>query len=306
MRSNAELMQLNVEQDWIINPVLPVGGIWMIAGAPKAGKSLLVAGIAEALVDKRMEFFHGMRIAIHGTVLYINLDMGVVSHRRRFLQMEEHGSKLKGLYHITRDEVPASLNILNDSSREWLGKQIRDLKPTVIIFDVIRRFYSGDENSSAVAQEFINAISDLMQQGDSAAILVHHTNKTSEISKNMGIEKNPIEAVRGSSTIAGSADTICAFNDNASALWYQGRDVNMKYNLKKGVCGIPQRWVSKTTQKRADQIERLLAGFMVQAPGKSSTDYFTLCKPHVDEFTEDDFKAIYAKVLQNKAGYDFL
>jgi KaiC/GvpD/RAD55 family RecA-like ATPase len=307
MRSNHELMQLDVEQEYILSPVLPVGGIWMIAGAPKAGKSLLAAGVAEALVDKRVEFFHGMHVKTHGKVLYINLDMGVVSHRKRFLNMEEEkGSKLKGLYHITRDEVPASLNIINPPSYEWLASQVRDLKPMVIIFDVLRRFFTGDENSSDVAQNIMNAVTNLMREGESAAILVHHTNKTSEISKNMGIEKNPIEAVRGSSSIAGSADTICAFNDNATSLHYQGRDVNLKYMIKKGQCGIPQRWISKTTVKRADAIERLLAGIMVQAPTLDADGYYNLVSPHVDEFTKDDFKAIYAKVKTSQVGYDFL
>jgi KaiC/GvpD/RAD55 family RecA-like ATPase len=307
MRSNHELMQLNVDQDWIIHGVLPVGGLWMIAGAPKAGKSLLVAEVCHAIVNTTEHFMHGLKVVMHGRVLYVNLDMGVVTHRRRFLNLQqEHSYNFNNLYHITRDETPASFNVLNESTKEWLAAQIRDLKPLVIVFDVIRRFYSGDENSSSVAQDFINAITDLMAEGDSAAILVHHTNKTSEISKNMGLEKNPIDAVRGSSTIAGSVDTVTAFNDNASALWYQGRDITLKYNVKKGICGIPNRWISKTTPKRGDQIERLLAGFIHQKPGMDSTDYFNLCLPHVDEFTKDDFKALYAKVKTNAGGYEFV
>lgn len=298
-------MSLDLKQDWVIHSILPRGGLFMMAGPPKVGKSYAVLDMAHSIVNSTEHFWHGFAVEAHGDVLYCQADMPTGSHRRRITKLEESSYNFNRLWHITMDEFPPSFDILREANFNWLKAQIEDLKPKVIIFDVVRRFYKGDENSSDLAGQFIASINDLIQAGDSSGILLHHTNKTSEISKNMGIEKDPISAVRGSSVIAGSVDTICAFNDNGNQMWYQGRDVSLKYGVRRDKNGIHHRWIKANHNQRASAIEHLIARFVVQKPQLGKDDVYSLCLPHVENFEYEEFKTLYSLVLSKVSTYEW-
>jgi hypothetical protein len=300
MRSNAELKKLDTVQDWVIRDILPRGGTMMVAGPPKIGKSLLMMDICSA-ISGHDDFWHGFKVEETGNIMCCEFDMPVGSHRRRVLQLEKTGLNFNKMFHVTVDEVPPGFNLLREGSFNWLKAQVEDLRPLVIVFDVVRRFYQGDENSSDLAGQFMQAVSDILIAGGSSGILVHHTNKTSEVAKNMGFEKDPISAVRGSSVIAGSVDTICAFNDAGTQLWYQGRDVNLRYGVKRGANGIYNRWIKAGASNRASEVQHLAARFLLQVPTLGKDDVYALCLPHVADLDYKEFDIIW-QLVAGKAG----
>jgi hypothetical protein len=300
-------MELELSQDWLIHSIIPRGGLAMVAGQPKVGKSLYVMDVCHAIGNPKLDFFHGFSVEQRGPVLYINLDMPPGSHRRRFSKLElNHNFNFGNLWHITRDELPAGFNILQPGFKNWLIEQVSKLKPVLIIFDVVRRFYAGDENSSDIAAQLIQVINEVIQEGNSSAILVHHTNKTSEISKNMGLEKDPINAVRGSSVLAGSMDTIIAFNDIGNELAYQGRDLNLRYYIKRSNTGLHNRWIKEKASGRPTHVERLIARYLLQKPTLGKDDVFNLCIPHVEALSYEEFSGRYSAVAQNVDAYEWV
>lgn len=298
MRTNKELRELTLDNDWIIRYILPRGGKCMIAGPPKVGKSYLVLNMANAVCAKQ-EFFHGYAVETYGTALYIQLDMALNSHRRRIIQLEANGYDFSKLFHITPDEVGPGFSLIKEGNLNWLKEQVRDLKPTLIIFDVFKRFFTGDENDSDMAQQAISAIDELLLEGDSTGIILHHSRKQSEMSKSLGMNVSPIDAVRGSSVIAGSMDTIMAFNDNGSMLAVQGRDINTVYNIKRNKWGLHERYIKKTHQQRATALERLLALFLVQKPGMDEEYYYVCATPLVEDLDYEEFKARFLLIKDN-------
>lgn len=269
--------------------------------------SLIALDICEAIGNPQRNWFHGFQVEHRGPVLYVNLDMPTGSHRRRFLRLENnHNFKFGNLWHITRDEVPAGFDILKEGNKNWLLEQVSKLKPAVIIMDVVRRLYAGDENSSDIAAQVIASVNEIIQEGNSSAILVHHTNKTNEISKNMGIEKDPINAVRGSSVLAGSMDTICAFNDNGTELAYQGRDINLRYAIKRAPTGLHNRWIKEKASNRKIQLERLIARYLLQNAELSKNDVFYLAQEHVEALTLEEYSPRFSEVAANLDAFEWV
>ena len=299
-------MNLALPDNWVVRDLLPKGGLWMIAGAPKAGKSYLVTELSHCLVNKEIDFFHGYKVEYRGPVLYINYDMPTSSHKRRYQLLEQnHGYNFQGMYHICMDEIPPGFNILKEGSREWLKSQVADLKPSVIIFDVIRRFYVGDENNSDVCSQFIQSVNDILQESSASGILLHHSNKTSEAGQAQGFEKDPISAVRGSSVIAGSMDTICAFNNAGNQLWYQGRDISTKYTLKREKNGLPNRWIRKNNNNlRREQTKMLGAGYLLQVTNLGKDDVYNLMLTHVEDYVYEEFEQDWPSILTQFKAYE--
>lgn len=303
MRSTEELLKDTTEEDWVIKNLLPVGGKLMLGGSPKAGKSYNVLKLAHCVL--REPFFHGNKVDRHGRVLMVEFDMPESSHRRRIASMHGIVYDFNGMYHITRKDAPRGFSILNQPHYNWLAAQVTDLKPALIIIDVYRSLYIGNENDSSLTAEVMMRLDELLLEGDSSAVLLHHTKK-SGFDKETGTSMSPIEAVRGSSVIAGSMDTIMALSDTGHGMQVQGRDVgNLSYYIKREFGGLPNRHIKKAGTNRQFSMEKLLAGFHIQCPKESSDTYFKWMSEYVEDMNKEEYEQIRSIVSSNPSRYEW-
>ncbi len=80
--------------------------------------------------------------------------------------------------------------------------------PSLIIMDVMRAFFDGNENDSAVIGGFLRPLRELAERTHACILLLHHFNKPPSSGGKNHFTPEPVNRVRGSSAING-AMSIC-------------------------------------------------------------------------------------------------
>ena len=204
------------EEAWIIDPLIPAGGLCNLYGAPKLGKSTLALQMGAAIASGQ-ETWMGFPIPRSGPVVYIQLDTPRSLWRERLATFAS--GTLPGIesLHVADSEIaPEDFDILNDERgyRQWLRDQTSALDPVLTIIDTLREFHRGDENDSAVMTKVMSELR--LSTHPSALLLLSHSRKESQLTS-MAL----MESARGSSYVAGRMDTVMRLSKHA--LTYQGR-----------------------------------------------------------------------------------
>lgn len=173
------------EMSWVIPELLPRGETIILAGAPKAGKTLMAIDAAFAIATGEGDFL-GLRCE-QGKVLLISNDESAQSSKRKLLKRGfRSGDQLEFVSNWTIDRLYDLEQVLDD------------FRPDVVIIDSLKSISTTSEISENSA-EFANniyALKNLLNQFCCAGILIHHTNKNKDA---MGVAK-----LRGSTAIAGA------------------------------------------------------------------------------------------------------
>lgn len=175
------------EIPWRCKPIVYSGGVTLIAGPPKAGKSTLAAQLqqcAETGID-----FAGSWPVVAGPCLLVTEEGGVaVSYKTSGLERLDVLDR--------RSAVMASLTFSQvlDVIAEWTVAN-----PDGIAFIDTLAIWAGieNENDASQATQAIAQVTALAQQTDLAVVLIHHARKA-------GGENG--EAIRGSGAILGTVD----------------------------------------------------------------------------------------------------
>ena len=190
------------DHEWIIPGYFPKPGMLMILGEPRAGKSYLALQLALAIAQ-------GQPLLPNTTtkqqrVLYFYFDKtGVFAFQDRLKTLSEAGVDLSGpLFVIHPDDKIPTANLLDPAHYAYFQQVINDVKPDVVVFDVLREFHNADENESTEMKIVGDHLS-LMCQG-LGVIMVHHTRKIDH-SAQAAMPRN-VDVARGSNYIAGKAD----------------------------------------------------------------------------------------------------
>jgi hypothetical protein len=173
--------------DWLVDGIVPAGGIVVCAGKPKAGKSTAIRCMGLGIA--RGGSFLG-RACTQGTVWYLALE-----GRRRDIRD-----------HFRRMGARAS-----DDLRVFVGQAPRDIvtqveqlaareRPAAIIVDTMQRFLRAESTDDyAEMTTLFDSIIGIAQRSGAAIVLLHHAGK---------VDRPTIDAVLGSTAITGSAETI--------------------------------------------------------------------------------------------------
>ena len=221
-----ELQAMELEPiRWAIPDILPEGATLM-AGKPKTGKSFFALNI-------------GVAVASGGRALgKIQVDKG----RVLFLQLE--GSK-KGLKSrldplMQGDEAPDMLHFypewptIKDGGLVRLKKWLSYYKDTsLVIIDTFKVIRGNTGTSKSLYDEDYNSLkpfAELAEEMDVAILLIHHTNKMSDV-------EDPFDLVSGSTGLMASVDTGMVLRRNPNHegvdLFIRGRDTEeVEYSLK--------------------------------------------------------------------------
>src|SRR5690348_16863723 len=73
MTTREYLAQDRTAIPWIIEDIVPTGGIFNLYGVPKAGKSMLALGMCEAISQGKPQWL-GLSVQQHGLCMYLQLD----------------------------------------------------------------------------------------------------------------------------------------------------------------------------------------------------------------------------------------
>jgi len=185
---------------WVIHHMIPKPGTILLVGKPKAGKSFLALQIALAVAHG--DDWIGSKTEA-GPVFYLQLDTSETVWRDRLWKLRECGTDVTGpIFLVHPDDTPSHMNILEEDTQAWLREALRQIKPQLVIVDVVRKLHDLDENDSTAMKRVGNIIAEIFR--GLSVILIHH-------SKKLDAQKPDLDLAqigRGSSYMMGDVDAI--------------------------------------------------------------------------------------------------
>ena len=206
-------------QKWIIEKLLPVGGLINIFGKPKTGKSFLALGMAQAIVNGEPDW-EGYPIHTHGNVAYLQIDTPREEWSQRigrlsFKEPQPHELFIADMWQVP--QFPFDILDTQQTGVRWLKDQLADVRPVLTVIDTLREVHGGDENDSTVMR---NVIAHLVAAcRPSAILLLSHARKDSILTANG--DDDMMDQGRGSSYVAGRMDVIIKLT--AKRMMFKGR-----------------------------------------------------------------------------------
>lgn len=207
-------------QPWVIEKLIPIGGLINLFGKPKTGKSFLALGFAQAIVNGWADW-QGYPILSHGPVAYLQIDTPREewSNRLSKINLTEMTPE-RMLYIADMWQVPEfPFNILSTQQTElrWLKESLATIQPVLTIIDTLREVHSGDENDSTTMRNVIANLVDACRP--SAILLLSHSRKDSMLTVNG--DDDMMDQGRGSSYVAGRMDVVMKMTQKR--LMFKGR-----------------------------------------------------------------------------------
>ena len=187
LTSLAELLNEPDESTpWLVEQRLPIGGLSLLCGKPKAGKSTLARTLALAVA--RGYAWLGMP-TVQGAVLYLALEEKRSQVRKHFHMMGATGDEA---VHIFCAPSPT------DGLTQLRAATERD-KPALVIVDPLFRFTRvRDCNDYAVVTSALEPLLTLARQTNAHVLAVHHLGKG---------ERDGGDGILGSTAIFAAVDT---------------------------------------------------------------------------------------------------
>lgn len=202
-------------KEWIVKGILR-SGLYILAGAPKVGKSFLVAQIAYHVSTGRPLWGYPV---LQSPVLYMALEDDLQRLQERMFRMFGVDS--------TRDLY---FSISAKSLREGLEKQITGFVmdhpgTRLVIIDTLKKIRPGDDETYSYARDYADMaqLKQIADDNDICLLLVHHTRKKED-------ESDAFNTVSGTNGLTGAADGSFIFakkrrTDSDAILQFTGRDV---------------------------------------------------------------------------------
>ena len=186
--------------EWWIEKIIPRGQLTLVAGAPKAGKSTLLLGIAMVLCTCLRHFagFVGAKSSVRVMWLYED------AKRTMARRIAAHGIDAGILPVGYRDAATKGIGkIAPIELADALVRYAAQHGAKVLIIDTLRRWFRLDENNDEEADALIAALQAAAEAEGVAVVVVHHTRKLGHAARTPTLED-----VRGTSALTAAADHI--------------------------------------------------------------------------------------------------
>lgn len=198
---------------WIIaDGLLPIGGLLILAGQPKAGKSYTLNALCYAMVTATpalgaQRVLAGGRIAPVFTVdrprrvLVFEQELGQLDYRSRWRSIVDNESpthKALILDNLFSRSMDFSL-LLDQPGVDLIAAEIEEVKPDVVCFDPLAKFHASEENSATEMGRVMRSLSIIRARFGVSVVVLHHEAKPSE-------HRQGGAAGRGSSVIFADCD----------------------------------------------------------------------------------------------------
>jgi len=186
--------QESVEQDWLIEPLVPAGRQVAIYSRAKVGKSLLALDIAAAAATGQPILGCQPAEAFH--VVYVDLEMTEADIRERLTDLgygpDDNLSRLH--YYL----LPALPPLDTDLGGRVLAAIAARYDASLIVVDTMARAVNGDENQADTYRDFYKHTGRRLKADRRALLRLDHSGK------------DPAQGQRGSSAKADDLDVVFA------------------------------------------------------------------------------------------------
>lgn len=217
--SDAYLQLPRAPQPWVVDKLIPVGGLVNLFGKPKTGKSFLALSLAKAIVNGDQDWC-GYPISQPGPVAYLQIDTPREEWSARLGRIQLSGQGANKLWIADMYQVPEfPFNILNPQQTEltWLKQSVAAINPVLTVIDTLREVHGGDENDSTTMRNVIAHLVDACRP--SAILLLSHARKDSMLTTTG--DDDMMDQGRGSSYVAGRMDVVMKLTQKR--LMFKGR-----------------------------------------------------------------------------------
>jgi putative DNA primase/helicase len=172
--------------EWLVEDRIPGGGLVLLAGKPKAGKSTLARSLAFCVAAGEPWLGHHV---VCGPVWYLALEDKRSEVRGHFRRMGATGSE--PIWMLVGEAPQNCLALLEERAK--------DEKPVLIIVDTLQRLIQAKDMSdyAEVTTKF-SPLLKLCRETGAACVVLHHANKYGE----------GLDCILGSTALSGSVDNI--------------------------------------------------------------------------------------------------
>jgi archaellum biogenesis ATPase FlaH len=200
--STAELLRLP-PPEWLIDGVLPAGGLVGLYGPSGTGKSFVAIDLALCVATGRP--WQGHDVA-KGSVLYVSAEGGTGVGKRALawlLTNEVDPTEVDMAWMIE----PIPIHTDSDQLEILLNRIIHEarLSPSLVVVDTLARCFDGDENETEDMGRFVAGIDVLRHQLGTTVLVVHHTR--------LGGDRE-----RGNTALRSAADTMIALEGDGPGI----------------------------------------------------------------------------------------
>ncbi len=183
---SAFLSEASASKEWLIEGLLPQGGIALLVAKPKVGKSTISRDLTHALVTGRPF-----------------LSRQVITGRVIFLALEDHPDRLREQFCASgltgREDVLVHVGPAPKDGIRWLANVVERFAPSLVVVDPLFKLVRvSDANAYAETSTAFEGLTRIARGSGAALLLIHHANKGSEGG----------DSVLGSTSILGLVDTV--------------------------------------------------------------------------------------------------
>lgn len=182
------------ETRWIWDGVLPEGGMSLMVGKPKAGKSTFAFALSLAVAEGK-EFLN--RTTTRGTVVYLALEEKRGEVKKK---LEASGSVVENLhFHFGAAPSDAITSV---------GELIRKMEARLLVIDVLQKFIRvRDLNDYALVTNALEPLLTAARESGCHVLFTHHAGKA---------DRPDGDEVLGSTALLGGVDTLVSIKKRNS------------------------------------------------------------------------------------------
>ena len=170
--STEELLKMP-PPEWLIDPIIPAGGLVGLYGPPGVGKSFLAIDMALSVACGRPWQGHPVQ---SGYVLYVSAEGGTGIGKRvaawlKTRVVEPREAKVAWL----TESIPVYSESADlDRLMLRISEEV-DEQPKLVIIDTLARCFDGDENQQEDMGRFVSGVDKLRHEFGATLMVVHHT-----------------------------------------------------------------------------------------------------------------------------------
>lgn len=265
---------------FVISQLLPQG-LYVLAGAPKVGKSWLSLWLCLQVAKGKPAWEFP---TTQGDVLYLCLEDSYSRIQNRLLDITDDAPP--NLFFATMSEK------LHSGLEQQIERFLTSHPDTaLIVIDTLQRIRGGVNDANPYASDYrdLGILKELADKHRIAILLIHHLRKMND--------DDPMNMISGTTGISGATDTNFVLrkskrNSNSATLYCTGRDIeyrelSLEFDGTEHVWKLREDSVEQTTQPQ-DELVFFLSEFLDQQ--KCFTGTATELAEELDRFAGEQYK----------------